>query len=746
MRILMVIFSVFLTATSWAVSMVSIQGFVRERGTRNPLSEVNFYCFPASDPEKPIKVTTDSTGHFTIEVPEGKFKWVASGSNYNRLEKEDEQAARTAATPREFFLEKTSYLAYETTVYGQNEKRDDKTKTLDQSQFMTVPGANGDPVKAVQNLPGVNRASALSAQIIIEGSSPNDTRYDIDHQNVPIIFHFGGLFSVVMPEAIDHVDYLSAGFGPEFGQSIAGLVDLSVKDPKTDRVHGLAYMDLYNTGGLAEGPINDHSSFLIGLRQSYIELVLGAVAKNNANFNLVAAPDFRDTVLVYRNAFTPIDTFRVVTVGSMDSLAFLLKEPVGRGGSIRGTFSQETDFFRIIPEWTHKYNSDVIGRASVGIGKDWTSFNFGTNFFNSQSVALTPRMEIEDQLDPIWKSYLGIDSQLYWLSIDYQTPPGRSSLAGAAPSTASNQYFTNATSLYSRNVIHSPDSRWTYIPGVRLSYFNLTKQIMPEPRLALRYALDHGYTLRAAGGLYDEAPPTQDMDQNFGNPNLISQRAIHGSVGVEKDFRDGDVSGFTLSNDFFYKYQYNLVARSTGMASPSQPLFYDNSGYGNIFGLETLIKYKAKKMEGWLAYTLSRGTYGDSRTALALSQFDQTHILTMVGDVELESNWKFSLRVRFTTGNPFTPVIGGILDVDNDSYSSIPGATNSQRMGSFFQTDIRVDKKWIYDKWILTGYLDIENITNAKNVAQISYNYDFSQTAKVIGLPILPTLGIKAEF
>ena len=202
------------------------------------------------------------------------MKWVISVSGYNRLELEDEQQAGAMIKPRVFYLEKKTYLTYETTVYGETEKRDDKTKSLDQAQFATVPGANGDPVKAVQNLPGVNRPGAFSSQIIIEGSSPNDTRYNIDNQNIPIIFHFGGLSSVVMPEAVDHVDYLSAGFGPEFGQTIAGLVNLTVKDPQTDRTHGFVFADTMNAGGMVEGPINDHSSYLFGMRQSYIGYVL----------------------------------------------------------------------------------------------------------------------------------------------------------------------------------------------------------------------------------------------------------------------------------------------------------------------------------------------------------------------------------------------------------------------------------------------------------------------------------------
>ena len=321
--------AVLLFFTQVAVA-ADVTALIQEKGTKKPLAGVNVFVFPDGDLNvKPDKGTTDQTGHVTMNVTTDKFRWVITTPNYTRFELGDEQSAEGATLPRTLYLEKTSYLVYETTVYGEHDKRDEKTKSLDQAQFLTVPGANGDPVKAVQNLPGVNRASAFSSQVIIEGSSPNDTRYDIDNQNVPLIFHFGGLSSVIIPEAIDHVDYLSAGFGPEFGQSTAGLVNLFVKDPETDRVHGFAYMDFFNAGGLIQGPINDHSSFLFGIRQSYIGFVLGAVLKNNKDLSLTAVPDFRDTVLEYENHFTSKDTFKIVGVGSMDTLGFAFSQPPG---------------------------------------------------------------------------------------------------------------------------------------------------------------------------------------------------------------------------------------------------------------------------------------------------------------------------------------------------------------------------------------------------------------------------------
>jgi len=732
---------------------ITLQGTLFEKGTKRPLSRVNIYCFPAASPEKPIKTVTNEAGRFSIEVPEGKLKWVLSVSGFRRLEQEDELAAGVVIKPRVFYLERTTYLSYETTVYGQTDKRDEKTKSLTQAQFATVPGANGDPVKAVQNLPGVNRSPGFSSQIIIEGSSPNDTRYFIDNQNVPIIFHFGGLSSVVLPEAIDHVDYLSAGFGPEYGQTTAGLVNLAVKDPQTDRMHGMLFVDLLNSGGMVEGPIDDHSSFLVGVRQSYIGFALkAAIGNNNKNFSLTAVPEFRDIVLEYKNTISPTDSLKIVGVGSQDTFAFLLKQPADEDPSIRGSFNLDTHFFRIIPEWTHQYSANMTGRFSLGMGKDAVHVDLGETYFHIDQSVLTGRAELEDQVNDAWKSYVGIDAQSNWTTMSFQFPVvnnqgGVSSTRSAGDlATVSQHYDTRTLGLYWRNVLHAPDSRLSFMPGVRLSYFNLTKENILEPRVGVKYALDHGWTLRAASGLYNQAPQPGNLDATYGNPNLKSQRAVHDTFGFEKDFRDGAATGWTISNDFFYKRIYDITARSTAFVTPSQPEYYNNSGHGRSYGMEFLGKYKTSSWQGWISYTLSRSTRGDAQTPETLSPYDQTHLLTAVGDVALGRNWKLSTRVRYSTGNLYTPIVGGIFDIDNDTYTPIRGDIYSRRMGAFFQADIRLDKKWIYDTWILTGYLDIENVTNRANPQEVNYSYDYQQSAVVSGLPILPTFGVKMEF
>lgn len=732
---------------------VTVSGKLVEKGTKKPLAHVNIYAFSPQESVTPTKVETDAFGAFSVTIAPGTLRWKIAVANYEVYDRLDKLEATADAQSRTFYLEKKSYLVYETTVFGQGEKRDDKTKTLTQDQFMTLPGSNGDPVRAVQNLPGVNRGSAFSAQVIIEGSAPNDTKYNIDTQPVPIIFHFSGLSSVVLPEAVDRVDYLSAGFGPEYGQSIAGLVNLYTKAPQTDRTHGMGYVDIFNMGGLVEGPVNDHSSYLIGARKSYVGQVLGAVAKGNSNFNLTVAPDFNDMVMIYANTLNSKDSLKIVTVGSIDTFAFVLPEPIDQEPSLRGDFNLSTSFYRVIPEYTHKASEATTDRLWLGLGQDSTKQQFGQFYNNSAASVVSGRGEIESQMEKRWKTYVGVENVATWTKNSFQVPfveqsqgGTRSPLSSATTQTASQNYFLDAAAVYWRNVIHDEDSRWTYLPGVRVGYYNQTKEFLPEPRFALRYALPHGLTLRGATGLYDEAPTPQNLDPTFGNPDLKAQNAIHGTIGAEKDFRDGASAGWVVSSDLFYKHLYHLVENSSQLNAAGRPEYYNNKGTGKVFGAEFLVKYQSKKWSGWVAYTLSRSNRTYPPASEQIFQYDQTHNLILIGEREFGKNWKFSGRFRLTSGDPYTPITGGTYDVDNDVYLPTSGGTYSQRLEPFYQLDFRFDKKWIFESWILTGYLDIENATNHANVQQINYSYNYQQRATITGLPLLPTLGIKGEF
>jgi hypothetical protein len=57
-----------------------------------------------------------------------------------------------------------------------------------------------------------------------------------------------------------------------------------------------------------------------------------------------------------------------------------------------------------------------------------------------------------------------------------------------------------------------------------------------------------------------------------------------------------------------------------------------------------------------------------------------------------------------------------------------------------------VDKKFVFQKWILTAFLDVQNVYYHANVEQSGWNYDFTRRTAVTGLPILPQIGVKGEY
>jgi hypothetical protein len=91
-------------------------------------------------------------------------------------------------------------------------------------------------------------------------------------------------------------------------------------------------------------------------------------------------------------------------------------------------------------------------------------------------------------------------------------------------------------------------------------------------------------------------------------------------------------------------------------------------------------------------------------------------------------------------------VRAAVYDSDADSYSSISAPVNSARIDAFHQLDIRIDKRWIYQSWMLNAYLDVQNVYSQRNVSGIEYNYDYSKEVPETGLPIVPVLGLRGEF
>ncbi|MDH4468087.1 MAG: carboxypeptidase-like regulatory domain-containing protein [Bacteriovoracaceae bacterium] len=745
MKIFFVIFINFVCIIS--ANAITLKGKVLERGTKKPLENINVYILPLE-----LSATTNNQGEFEIlDVPEGNFKWVVNIPGYIRFEELDDTDDPSSI----FYIERFEYKIYETTVTSTQKKRDDSTQTLTQADFLMAPGAGQDPIRAVQNLTGV--AQNQSAQVVIQGSNPDDTGYLINQHPVPLVFHFDGLSSVVFPNAVESVDYLSAGYGPEYGRAIGGLIGINTKSPQNDRQHGIAYLDIFNAGVLAEGPLTEDKkqTYLVSLRRSYIGQVLSKVTEDNEDFNFTVAPTYTDLTAIYENKIDEKNIFKLDLVASQDELKFLINKPINDDPKLRGEFFRQTQFFRIIPKYTRKINSHSEMDNSFAFGPDKILLNLNNQKLDINSWNFSTRSEWRNRFNENYKIYLGLDSLFDRRSVfvnlsDVYTQGGVSNpySTGEIASTDIKSSSQNL-GFYLRNEIKiSETSPWTFFPGLRFDYFDRIKEGELSPRANLKYQVNDSLFFRLAAGLYYQPPSGRETDKNYGNPELTSPRSSHYTFGWQKDFRGGSSDGVIWNSGIFYKNLDRLVVSSTALTNRDGSQVqenYNNQGTGTIYGLEQSVKWKKNEYRLTLAYTLLKSTREEPSVPKYPSEFDQTHNLNLIGSYE-RGKWIYSTRLRYVTGNPYTPVESSYYDADNNVYIPLRGEIYSERLGNFVQLDFRIDRKIVYDKMLLYAYLDIQNLSNNKNEQAINYSYDYSQSQPTTGLPIIPIFGVRGEF
>ena len=173
---------------------------------------------------------------------------------------------------------------------------------------------------------------------------------------------------------------------------------------------------------------------------------------------------------------------------------------------------------------------------------------------------------------------------------------------------------------------------------------------------------------------------------------------------------------------------------------------YANAGTGLSYGVELLLRYTDDLTVAQLSATFSHSERTGRDGSVQLFTYDQPVILNLLASRELPRSWRIGARVRYGSGNPYTPVANRIYNLDERSWIPVYDSDASARLPAFFSADVRVDKSWSFPRWELTTYLDVQNVTFRKNVEIMAYNYDYSEEQPIEGLPVLPSFGLKGEF
>ncbi len=633
----------------------------------------------------------------------------------------------------------------EVEVRGEAPPREVTKRTLEQREINRIPGTGGDALRSLQSLPGVGRPPALAGILLVRGAAPEDSVYFVDGTPVPIVYHFGGLSSVVPTEMIGKIDFYPGNFSTQYGRAMGGVVNVGLLDPAADKLHGLAEVDLIDSRVLAQGPIGDTGwRFAVAGRRSYIDTWLGPVLKA-ANAGINITPVYYDYQGILERDLDKHSSIRFAFFGSDDKIDVLTSNVDSGEPTLTGAISSHTGFWRGQGLYKNRVSDTTELRVVAAVGQDYVDFNAGSINFSLTDTQISSRAEISQKLNPRLTMDVGVDLLFAPYTVSAVLPP----LPKPGQPTAGpfSEQMTKATQTSGTINLPAAYIEWEatpwrgarIVPGIRLDYTQLYSSGAGtwdlDPRLTVRQDVTTSprTTIKGGVGLFSQPPQAQEANIVFGMPNLTDNRCYQYDLGVEREF----TRNIEASVEGFYKQLDNLVEQG-----------YGNTGTGVIYGGETMIRYKPdSRFFGWIAYTLSRSM---RRVApgmpLELFEYDETHILTLVGSYRLGRGWEIGARFRLVSGYLYTPETYGFYDENIGTYLPLEAYPQyGSRLPMFTSLDIRVDKTWKFPWGQIGAYLDVLNVYNAANVDGISYDFNNTHTAYANDLPILPSLGFRVE-
>jgi len=723
----------------------TMSGEVRDGATKQPLPFVNILVVGSN-----MGTVTNELGYFSLKnLPPGTYNIKATIIGYQTVVRSDVVVLpkRNATIDMELVssaieVEGVSVTAdyfqkpLETTV---------SFKSLLPEEIRRSPGSAEDIFRVMQSLPGVATAGGKSAQLIVRGGSPDENLTLLDNVEIYNPIHFArtgesmGIISIVNPSLLKEVDFMTGGFPAKYGDKMSSVFEMKLLDGNKEMMNTDVNLNFGGFGAMLDGPVFDKGSMVFSVRRGFFDLLTSLMKKP-------AAPRYYDAVGKL--------TYDLDERNRLSIVGFYYLDQISREGTTQGMAEK--------PKYDY-ITRDDYGTAA-GLNWRWllsskmflmTTVSFTSNGWNTlQGTALERGLRGDD----IRENEYSLKSELsYQLSHTLEFKVGgqvkfidsRHRAWTPQDTTRSGSLIPATAVAYYPDIIEKPAAflQATFRPtplvtltgGVRYDYFAFTKERNVSPRISAALHITEATSINAAVGIFYQTPAAYQIALDPANQSLQSSRADHFIVGLEH--RLGEDSKATL--EIYHKELTHVIVEN------DTTNVLTNSGRGYAEGIE--LSFQKKLTNGVVAsasYTYSVSKRRDAEQSVLYDfEFDRPHILNLIVGMELAHGWQVGAKFQYASGNPYTPIIGVVKK--GGVYYVVDGAVNSARYPEYHKLDIRVDKKFFFDSWNLTVYLDLWNLYNRENILAYSYTVDQNGIVSTAVRPdfgILPIVGITAKF
>ncbi|NVK28028.1 MAG: TonB-dependent receptor [Flavobacteriia bacterium] len=732
MKRLVLISTLLLTFASFGQGV--IQGRVYDEGNNEglPLAEV---AVEGTD----IKTATDLDGNYKLTGLEpGLYNVQVKILGYRS--KVEFEVQVTLAKPAEinFPLQPSSEQIEEVVISAQNQfVRDPQSpvsvQSLGLNEIQRNPGGNQDISRVIQSLPGVASSVAFRNDLIIRGGGPNENRFYLDGIEIPAINHFatqgssGGPVGMINVNFIRDVDFFTSAFPAQRGNALSSIMEINLKDGRSDKIGGIFQVGASDVGLTIEGPISDRTTFLASARRSYLQFLFGVL-------ELPFLPTYNDFQFKVKSKLTDNQQLTILGLGAIDQFALNLdaNETPEQRYILNYLPVNEQWNYSIGAKYTYYQNNSFTNVVLSRFMLNNTAEKYENNDENGRQLLDYVSQEIENKLRieqvykrASWDGVFGVgfeEAKYNTSTLDRQIPDFELNYQSDI-----RLYKWSAFANYSQRIL---DERVNVSLGLRTdaNTFN-TEMSNPlnqlSPRIALSYYINDSWTLDANWGIYYQLPPYTTIGYRNSTGDLVNTdiqyiRSTHYVLGTSKVFS----FNAKLSVEGFYK-EYNqypfLYPDSISLANlggdfgvvGNRPA--ESTNDGRAYGLE--ITWQQKLYKGWFgiaAFTFVRSEFEDKNGDLIPASWDNRFIATITAGKKFGSNWELGIQYQFLGGTPFTP-FDVAATADRNNWDNIGRAVpdysqlNTERLGGFNRLNIRIDKKWFFERFNLDVYFDVQN-------------------------------------
>jgi len=754
---------------SFAQEKFTISGTISEADTGETLFGVNVII-----PLLQMGTVTNQYGYYAITLPKGDYEVYYSSIGFATQKFE---ISLSENIKKDLALATDTESLDEVVIEANGEKLNIRssqmsTNTLSTSTIKKIPVVLGevDVIKAITLLPGVTSAGEGASGFNVRGGAADQNLILLDEATLYNSSHLFGFFSVFNPDAIKDLTLYKGGIPARYGGRISSVLDIYQKDGNKREYHATGGIGLVASRLLLEGPIKkDTASFLVGGRSSYAHLFLPLFDNDNVAYfydlNAKVSYNLNRNNRLFLSGYFGRDVFEIsdTFANSFGNTTLNLRWNHLFSDKLFSNLSLiysdyyyglelkfvEFDFdsgirnFNLKYDFTHYISNNVDLR--YGINSIYYKFNPGDVTPTTEDSGINP-FKLTDKY--AWENAVYLDAE-----IDISD---KISVQGGLRLSTFNRLGQDELFLYENDnpIIYNPSldiyQKAKPIDTVSFSRSETIKSFANlEPRFSVSYLLNDDSSIKAS---YNRMAQYIHLISNTTSPTpfdiyapsgkyIDPQMADQVALGYFRNFKN-----YSLEVETFYKEVKNrldYVDDADLIANDAVEQILLN-GEARAYGLEVLFRKNTGKLQGWVAYTLSKSeqrTPGRTPIETGInngdwynSAWDKTHDISITGQYELSKKWSFGANFIFQTGIPTTYPEGQYEY--NGVVVPVYEARNSSRLSSFNRLDFSATwtpkpestKRW-KGEWVFSIY----NAYNRKNAASISFseNTDTGQNEAV---------------